>query len=335
MPVQTRRQKALILARSRINVDIIAHVASFLPIDDNSVMKMCLAVGRSESGIIRYTFLRSNFEFLYRLLEAYIDNPSCRGKCREGFLAWMEVNSDWRRLCTPDRTKSCSIISFPTEEEGKTRFQYNAAAIFNNPSVAIEFGLVDILRHLVENLGIDVNAYEWNNFSTLDHHHLLSYAMYFDIPCYEYLITVRGMNVGSKFQADSNVSLIHTASLLDKEYSEGAFSIGLEHFETLIQHNSFDQNIGIHALTLITQSFVDAGERSALRMEKARVLMKAGADPDSSGSIGVTPIEYAWRSLSRLEADSNGETGQILKELLVMMVEWTSTNRSTQNDDDE
>ena len=95
-------------------------------------------------------------------------------------LAWMKVNADWRTLAVRD--KFMEKLKLACKEGGPDQTAANFVhplIAFNNPAVAIQIGLFDSLKHIVEDKGIDINSFEWTPFNSTKRNHLLKHAVFY------------------------------------------------------------------------------------------------------------------------------------------------------------
>ena len=92
---------------AHFGTELIARVASFASIANSEVMNICLAVGPLDSNATRQAYLRENEKYLEDALRSYFMRTKSRKsatiKCQDDYRAWMDVNSDWKRLCTKER----------------------------------------------------------------------------------------------------------------------------------------------------------------------------------------------------------------------------------------
>ena len=300
-------EDAPLLAAAYLTTELIARVASFVPYGAGA-MNVCLAVGPKHSAIIRHTCLRNNMKYMAHRLEQYVDEEVGNDQVTTYALAWMAVNTDWRKLCTADNREKFAIVSIERENEDVT-FQFKTLAIFNNPSVAAEFDLVDVLKHLVEEVGIDVNAHEWNSFATPERVHLLASALHHKT-CFQYLIERGDIDVFSSFfHPDGNVGgLVTDIFQVAFNYEE----VELSTFQAIVCHASFDPNTprrqdfgpirGLfrplqYALACIEEDFLD--EDLDEMVEKFKILLaKTSADPSLRTADCLSPIDHAFENFA-------------------------------------
>lgn len=106
-----------LLAPAFLTTELIARVASFASYGTD-VMNICLAVGPKDSAIIRYTCLRNNMKYLEYQIEPYAEETVHAEQVTTCVLAWMAVNTDWRKLCTADNREKYAIVCSKREGNG-------------------------------------------------------------------------------------------------------------------------------------------------------------------------------------------------------------------------
>ena len=293
-----------------LTTELIARVASFASYGADA-MNICLAVGPKDSAIVRYTCLRNNMKYLEGRLEQYVNEEVDAEQVATYAHAWMVVNTDWRKLCTADNRAQFDIVSIEGENNEDATFQFNTLAIFNNPSVAAEFDMVDVLKYLVEEVGINVNAHEWNSYEGPTRPHLL--ALTFDNDeCFQYLINRDDLDVLS--------SWIHPDGIAGEEnLFQVAFSyevVKRSVFQAIISHASFDPNTPRmqndpgplagrvlrplqYALASIEEdTSSDIGEVPDEKVEKFKILLtETGADPSLDTADCPSAIDFVFERL--------------------------------------
>ena len=164
----------------------------------------------------------------------------CRITVKEGHLAWMSANKNWRDYITDDVMETCRFTS-SKKDHCIDRTQHPLSALAN-PARAIQLGLIVALRFWVEDKLIDVNAKQWKSFHwQVGPVHLLTLAITQDQPeAFDYLLSLEAID----FNGDSNE--------YDRGYSNYIFSCALEayvedenechYFRTLVQHSKFQPN---------------------------------------------------------------------------------------------
>ena len=71
------------------------------------LLNLCIVAGPKDCAAIRRAYLRNNLHYLEASLSRYAErdkNWDWESRlCRDRYLAWTEVNTDWRRLVTEER----------------------------------------------------------------------------------------------------------------------------------------------------------------------------------------------------------------------------------------
>jgi hypothetical protein len=221
-------------------------------------LNICLAVGPQNANAIRHVCLRDNMEYLEHRLDQYVGDEIESDHVNVYALEWMAVNTDWRKHCTEQNRKDFAIVQYKEgddDEEGEEsdgdedstdyRRRIHALVLFNNPLVAIEFGLVGPLKHLVEEVGIDINSHQWNAYTEIDREHLLSFALLEkNSSGLRYLLSREDLNVNgaaAAFRDGTTFRNGNTAkSIIHYAFDEGMVS--LASFEAITSHSSYDVN---------------------------------------------------------------------------------------------
>ena len=321
VPADTRRTTRS--QRPRLSIEMIAKVASFAQYGGD-LMNICKAVGRKESAVVRYTCLRNNLGYLDHCLRNLVV-----GRMKSKILCWMEVNTDWRRLCTKDRTEDDELSTARYDnEEGKSSCRTDPLIIFNNPAVAIEFGLVDVLKHLVEEVGIDINACKWSGCYLREKYHLL-YLSYWlsshDLvskSIFEYFVSREDVNANAQIDEGEDVKLVWHGLL---HHGNNPAS-----FEAVVRHRSFDPNRGCdigglttfplhHAITCVVCS-AENPRAVSIAMGKVEVLLKAGADPERAIDGSLSPLRCVQAYIQ--DEGEQSEEGKVCKALISMMEKY-------------
>ena len=312
----TRSQKPL------LSIEMIGKVGSFANYDNGDLMNICKAVGPKDARIVRHVCLRNNALYLYRIIRKNL----CKGgsgsieEAKEELSHWMEINSDWRLVSIEEWTNDDECSTARIEEDGKIMVKLSLKLLFNNPAVAIELGRVDILKHLVEKIGIDVNAHRWSGYTSLAKCHLLSLAAENDKACFNFLISRKDIDVCAA-EGSATAKLWQMFFLNDG--SEAA-----EVFDAMISHPSFDPNESFSndEETMLPLHYACSGSIALCEREetdhlvtKTKRLLDLGADPLlTTNSLG-TPLEEAARILRSVGEDT--EQGKTCKRLIAMMEE--------------
>ena len=332
VPVGTRRTTRS--QRPRLSIDMIGKVASFVDYDDGDVMNICLAAGPKESAVVRHACLRNNMGYLEHSLKMYTDcNIDCY-QLHANILCWMEVNTDWRKLCTKERTED-DELSTPSynNEEGEIVFRTDPLIIFNNPALVIRFGIIDVLKHLVEVVGIDINDCRWGDYDSCPRQkfHLLYISFMLsssqnDVSksIFEYVVSREDVDVCALVDDDSDddTILVWQCMLFDRRND-------LAPLEAVVRHRSFDPNrvseagaFGCRPLVRVIATFIGNQQnyRTSFVMERVEILLKVGADPELASHAYPSPMDCA-----RAIIFSDGEqsrNGKICKALISAMEKY-------------
>ena len=310
------------IQRPGLGLEIIAKVATFASYDGGDAMNICLAVGPTDAAVVRYTCLQKNMDFLRYTARQFASKINAQyddfwHKSRVNITTWMAINTDWRRLCTKECTEHEELSTARYEnEEGERICRTDPLIIFNNPAVAIEFGLVDVLKHLVEEVGIDVNVARWNGFARADKSHLLLLALLVvrieeRRACIDYLLSRRDLDTHSRCIEGVEGSIWHAA------LSGDMFPPWV--FRAIITHESFDPNesfdlSGMQVLPLmytirivLTEGRKGLADATEAKLCKFEILLEEGADPEHQleDEVPLSPLDF-------LKIMLRGESGMAL-----------------------
>jgi len=256
-PQKKRKTSASSPEVSALSLELICHVASYANLGVDA-LNICLAIGPKNANAIRHVCLRNNMEYLAHRLDQYLDEDIESDQVNVYALEWMAVNTDWRKHCTEKNRKDFAIVLYEKSDikesddgeeddndgdEDSTdsgwRYKIDALAFFNNPLVAIEFGLVEPLKHLVEEVGIDINSHEWNTYLDAEKANLLVFAARQKILSgFQYLLSREDLNVNGKAATLRDGSSAKNIIL----YAFEDEMLSLASFEAMASHSSFDVN---------------------------------------------------------------------------------------------
>ena len=289
IPIATRRTTQS--QKSCLSIEMIAKVASFANYGDD-LMSICVAVGPTDANIVRHVCLRNNLNYLRHVLERTIARKRNGGRFRfhsgkRRIKEWMRVNSDWRRHCTKERVvdaKYCKASFQDEHNEGKVMYSSDPLIIFNNPAVAIEFHAIGILKHLVESVGMDINAYSWTSFASHKHAHLLSVT---NTKSLQYLLSRNELNVCAPTELDSRTLSWYTL------FTHAPCDI----FKLIVHHESFNVNgrnehnesrLSHLLMAAIFCVEIESTVSLELRLRNLQCMLDAGADPEQGAATGFT-----------------------------------------------
>ena len=241
----------------QLSTELIARVSTYLPLfksedeittDSPNILysdlhNLCLATGPEISRSIKQSCLKKNLNYIGECQNLF--GPIGAVWVKEGHLAWMSVNKNWRDYVTDDVVEQCRYTDshprylLPQDSIDRTKHPLSGLA---NPARAIQLGLIDALRFLVEDKLIDVNAKHWTTYYwRQDPVHLLTVAINSNQPeAFDYLLSLEAID----FNGDSTG--------YDRNYNRYIFGSALEayvedekkchFFCALVQHPRFDPN---------------------------------------------------------------------------------------------
>ena len=333
----TRSQKP------RLNAELLAKVATYSSLG-RDLLNLCVVVGPKDCALIRHAYLRNNLHYLEASLRKFCndeeeddwDYNSEVELCRGRYLAWMEVNTDWRRLVTTEQMDSLVTV-FEEDKEGISVENINPLLPFNNPAVAIELGLMDPLKHLVEKMGIDINAYRWTTFidtpgSTSRDHLLMICVDVGNFCAFKYLLGRETIDVWAQSQKDEGEEFTVFEQCFMYAHRTAFFREILRHpdcsldaaFAGLID----DDMDPIHAHVAIRMIEMlcledDLEFHSSTLNDNFRLLLESGVDKDARDQFGRDAIQNTKYRLA--EASAGSVLQKALKDALQILEEWMAT----------
>ena len=313
----TRSQKP------RISAELLARVSSYAQIG-NDLMNLCIVAGPEDCAAIRHAYLHRSQDYLLHFLHGYVIGKVKWETCRDRYRAWMEVNPDWRTGAVSDwRIENQNKITIA--DTGREVLLLPFLPL-NNPAVAIELGLTEVLKHLVEEKKVGVNDYRWNSFLTCRAvegrvAHLLMHCIVCDnLEAFQYLLRRKDISIGStEGSMEGSPTIVQVAF---RQPESTAF------FRELVQHPTF----GFEMLTYRSAAdisplhwairflvFDSEQEWYDLPTWKANfhLLLSVGADPYMETGEGDA-IQYAKAEL----ADCPGHQG--LKDAVAILEAWVA-----------
>ena len=348
-----------------LSPELVARIATYVDITNSEVMNICLAVGPVAARPIRNCYLKKNVKYLNTTLkqllrvrrrdEAWLELPMlpCRDKAGANHREWMEVNTDWKTIAISNEEieNHENIQVKDAIESGDHPF-----VAFNNAAFAIELGLIEVVKFLIEDKGVDPNTYGWTMSQERRGLHLLAIAMYANrCDIFQYLVSLPSIDLWSK-SSESNVG-IHPDFLFDiasdffcrkgrntcsgRNFINGFltqpdFDVNFQPF--------FDEGRGLPCLyiclDLFTYCLYTSTENGGLSAKDARridrhlelikMLLDAGADVRRSYTGAGTAIEYLHsleKSLTR--HSSRPWNSQKVNEALQMMERATGNGQES------
>jgi len=200
-------------------------------IQGSDAMRICLAVGPIVSRTIMSVCLKNNEQYLSRTLKIYReemvprsrlnhgravlntkwahqDRKKCADWAGDNHRAWMSVNTDWQSKTTDELMRRLQRIPEDAMER-KPIARANAFIIhpymaFNNVAVAVELGLVEVIKYLIEEKNVDINSFRWNCYYELKPSHLVNIAIETrQVASCEFLLSCESVDLFSAAHADA------------------------------------------------------------------------------------------------------------------------------------
>ena len=339
MPPPTKKCKRAGPVRSRpsrnpdLGLELLGRVSTFLPLtlprcesgynassgphNNSTLMNMCLSVGREDAIIIRRSYLRGNDSYLCFILNYFVHHLGnvredtidvhrqkalvfCQTKAAE----WIKVNTDWRDRITDEKIKRFEDVWSKNEPCCSTRI-IHPDAILNNPAVAIAFGLTEVLSFLVEAKGININELRWSDYTNDLRLNLVITAMGLHSPSFGYLIS-------QKVDMSAPASSLKCDDLSLFQYMVANPHVPPEILQKITKRPYFDpyrptfiNGLKVSALFMLVELLatfrnLDEEEHSPRVLEeKISILLSAGADPNGSFDMAISPMVRAKEMLRK------------------------------------
>ena len=261
----------------------------------SDVENICHAVGPMTSRIIKQYYLKKNMGYLEAVIQVFYDIIGGVEWARECHLAWMSVNTGWRRLVT-DQLMQRSEIFRPRP------MRFHPLLAMLNPVVAIEMDLLVALKFLVEVKDVDINTKRWIGLDQESSfpRHLVATAIVVDsFDAFQYLMSVDAIDIySSRFISHcSETIFIYAIDSYIKDENKKRF------FEAFVEHAKFRPNgrffaSGVSTVTclhILLQLLQRQNRMVALEriLDAARYLLDAGADPELEFHDLQSPLEIA------------------------------------------
>jgi len=168
---------------SNIGLDLARQVASFMNVEGSGLYNFCVAFGPEDAAEIRRDYLLENDAYIDHHLEIVsnsvlasafrrLPNPfsyeefseglAAVDKCKRNIMTWMEVNDNWKERVAAERMGQYKYYSLDIHLRHPGT--HDADAVFNNIAIAVEIGLLDVVRHLIEEKKVDVNSIKYVGF---------------------------------------------------------------------------------------------------------------------------------------------------------------------------
>ena len=349
--VATTSRAATLGQKPRLSAELLARVASYSSLG-RDLLNLCVVAGPEDCAVIRHAYLHNNFRYLTESLDSYtglekgtapmmwatmrVGSDLDWETCRDRYRAWMTVNIDWRKHVTDERVerlKMACIRSRSGQREVKSYVMCHPFVPLCNPAVAIELRLQEVLVYFVEEKGIDLNSYRWNNYQCFSpgyppYHLLVACMICENIEAFRYLLGRKDIDINSySTETHDDCWMSHWT------FMEVALDMRCctDFVRELLAHPNFDMVASFtnsaytssttsplhYAIDILDKDgFLD---RVPLPTWKAkfRLLLSAGADPHMEDD-GLDAIQYAKEWL-REKPES-----QALKDAVEILEDWVA-----------
>ena len=240
-----------------LSPELIARVTTFASVWTPDVWNTCLAVGPGVSRTIRHCYLKSNTDFLEKTLENFHSRRWNKAKARTNHLAWMAANSDWRDKITDERMEDLKEACSREDIDlwiGRYQHKVHSHLAFNNPVIAIQLGLLDVLKYLVEEKLVDINSHQWTGYFCPRNGPLLCYCAGCDVgktpweqdlETYHYLLGLPSLDIVEHVDR-----LFASLFLFPFERKHVYYRSALPFIRGLVQNSAFSQCISDRLITI-------------------------------------------------------------------------------------
>jgi len=247
--------------------ELFARISTFATADQVGNLLVGVAPhSRNVATMIRTTYLKNNYAYLaYSWVLPY-------AKRRRNVSEWMKVNDDWRNLYDDPQARESRVFGL----------------MFNNLLRATELGNVDIVRHLVEQRGADVNQEE-QRADVEQRSPVRPIMIAFKLPDSDvlkyYLQEVKGLDLNYLVYPESGLRFLH--QVVSLRHASRA-----DHLELVVQKkDGVDINARVNNGMTVLHLF--AGRKSMPRdaVVRLRCLLEAGADQSLRDDNGLTALQ--------------------------------------------
>ena len=230
------------------------------------VMNICLAVGPVVSRTVKHFYLWRNEKYLVDTLKCLRGWQYGLWKARANHRAWMEVNTDWKTTAVSDDSVS-----------GMSRLNLQDIIVigshpfvaFNSVAFAVELGLLEVVKFLIEDKGVDPNEYCWTLSSSYRVHPVSAAMACGQKNVFQYLLSLPSTNLYSEI--DDNRARIRNHGLFEQalgiyvgDKTEKAY------LTSIINHTRFDVNRACHRYSTFPTSNISC---LFIALEKLQVLL--------------------------------------------------------------
>ena len=294
----TRSQKP------RLSAELLARVASYASLGQD-LLSLCIVAGPTDCTVIRRAYLHRSQYYLLHFLHGYVIGKVKWETTRDRYRAWMEVNPDWRTGVVSDwRVENLNKITIADTDGGVLVHPFLP---FNNPAVAIELGLLEVLEHLVEDREINVNDYRWNSYLACTafeggaSHLLIICIVCSNLDAFQYLLGRKDIAIGSRENPK-----VRSPTIVQIAFRQPKVT---EFLRELVQHPTFGFNMltygsiadvsPLHlAIRFLATDSVQEWFDLPTWKDNFRLLLSAGADPYLETGKG-NAFQYAKAELAK------------------------------------
>mmetsp|Transcript_6546 Transcript_6546/g.14366 ORF Transcript_6546/g.14366 Transcript_6546/m.14366 type:complete len:502 (-) Transcript_6546:158-1663(-) len=308
---------------SSLGADLTARIASFASFR-TGLMDFCVAVGPMNATAIRHYYLHGNYGFLQHNLTLYVSGVMAGWRCRKNITTWMKANKEWKKLCTPENIDKFSTVTSQDETTGALTSNVDPAVLFNNPAVAVELNLDEVLEFLVKQDGVDVNGYNFNSYSMLSRPHLSALALSAEAEeALQVLLSVEEIFWDPPvYDPDRFPSCDKLFKFACKSHL-GCFILLVRSTKFHVNQPLDDGPFYLLPLLIVLRGLmkVDEVDRDELDLWwcRFRELIKAGADPRLSADDHSSPLDAAKHWRDYLSADVHEQNFKTLNEAIELM----------------
>ena len=335
-----------------IGVDLACQVASFMNVEGNGLHNVCVAFGPNGAAEIRRDYLLDNDVYIQYNLEIvsrsvlasstrmpyedFRDGLAVVDKCKRNIMTWMEVNDDWRERVTVKKMDwhQGYVYSRGLLDPRKNDVNF----LLNNIAIAIEIGLLDVVRHLVEEMNVPIDSTNHIGFygKVSGLHQLVVMALVRgNVTMIQYLMS-----------RDPSTSNAQALPVQVATTAMGSDYAGPECFKLFLELTNVDVNrayeqmynypllsyclrlLGSFAFEARIRSIASGEARGlALHAEKIGVLLEFGADPFREyydvafDRQHYTAFRYAQEKLTELKEDKAYQQIWPMWEMLIEKME--------------
>jgi len=312
-----------------IGLDLARQIASFMNVGGDGLFNFCVAFGPEDAAEIRRDYLLENDAYIDHHLEIvsnsvlasrrrtdpmspeeFREGLAAVDKCKRNIMTWMEVNDNWKERVTAERMAQYRFHGFYVRRPGT----HGADAVFNNIAIAVEIGLLNVVRHLIEEKRVDINSTQYRGFYNGGIvRHLVGRALIRDdATMIHYLMSQDGCRLRNpSTNEDKSKCWYFVRTLAEESFVEP------EYFKLFLDVAGFDVNIFASSPVLASclrcfgrtcdpDSSPTPVRTLARQAHKIEILVDFGADPfseyyDFISRQLLTPLQFARDRLKHMK----------------------------------